>query len=117
MDVTGLWTAEIVTSSGQATGVVTLHDGTLSGGDANYYYIGSYEQEGQKISGTIRIVHFSGPLAAVFGAIRDFDFRFTGFADEDLIVARANAGRKGSALVAMRMAINLRRVSNWRVSR
>jgi len=111
VDVNGLWTVSFSTPLGEGTGVLTLLDGILAGGDANYYYSGSYVQDGSKLKGDLRVVHFAGPLTAVFGPIRELQLNFTAVAGGDLIMAQGLA----VGLLAQRLAIRMQRVAAFGV--
>jgi hypothetical protein len=115
MDVNGLWTVSLSTSQGgEGTGVLTVLNGLLRGGDANYYYVGSYEQDGSKLIGSLRIVHYHGPLTNVFGPIRDLDLNFNAVAGSDLIMGQGHAFvpiKTINALQAQHLAIRMQRVA------
>ena len=91
MEITGLWTARFSTSLGSGSGVLSISDGRIAGGDSNYYYSGSYRVDPvrKSVSGSLRVVHFYGPLTAVFGPVRDISLTFVGAIGEDLIIATA----------------------------
>ena len=108
MDINGLWTAEFA-ALGQGVGVLTVQDGKLSGGDSNYYYFGSCQQDGKKITGKLRVVHYAGALSNVFGPVRELELSFIGLADEDLIMAQGRA--HGRSVPPVPLAISLRRVA------
>jgi hypothetical protein len=111
LDVNGLWTVVFSTATGEGTGVLTLSDGKLSGGDGNYYYLGSFKQDGSKLTGSLRVVHFAGALTNVFGPVRDLQLYFTAVAGDDLIMGQALLARP-VGLGSPRMSIRLQRVSN-----
>jgi hypothetical protein len=110
VDINGLWTASFA-ALGEGTGVVTVRDGVLSGGDANYYYIGSYQQDGAKVTGKLRVVHYAGPLTNVFGPVREVELTFMGVAGDDLIMAQGTARSVSHPLPRTQLAISLRRVA------
>jgi hypothetical protein len=89
MHVDGLWTVSFSTARGEGAGVLTIGNGKLSGGDSNYFYSGSYEESGGRITGSLRVQHYFGGLTNVFGPIRDVQLQFTAAAGQDLIMGEA----------------------------
>lgn len=48
-------------------GVVVLETGRIFGGDAQYYYVGTYSVNDSKIVGQATITYFNGPRLTAFG--------------------------------------------------
>jgi hypothetical protein len=86
VDVNGLWLAEFSTQDSQGSGVIVLLNGRALGGDAHYYYAGSYSLNGAQVSGSLSVTHYSGPLNNVFGPLRSLTLSLSGAAGHDLIV-------------------------------
>jgi hypothetical protein len=51
----GKYSAWFRTPDGGGTAIVTLSDGTITGGDSFFEYSGSYEQNGDRLTATVRI--------------------------------------------------------------
>jgi hypothetical protein len=94
--VEGLWTIEFGSNAGSfGSGVVVLHQGKVQGGDANYYFIGSYERPDPEKSdpsafrGRIKVVPFLPGAKSVFNTFdRDFTVNLEGtLKDENNAVA------------------------------
>lgn len=49
----GLYKVEFETPRRKAVGIIFASDGRLHGGSSSFAYVGSYEQEGHKISGVV----------------------------------------------------------------
>lgn len=107
MDVDGLWTASFSTGSGTGTGVLTLFDSKLSGGDANYYYLGTYHSQGDRIAGTLRVMHYAGPLTGVFGPVRNLEMSFAASVRGDLMIAEGRT----PTMPGQRLVVKLQRVA------
>lgn len=77
----GLYAATFTTPLGAGTGVVTLLNGHLSGGDAGMFYVGTYEVNGDNFSARVktgRHAHTPGS-ASVFGRdVVTIDLKGTG---------------------------------------
>jgi hypothetical protein len=61
----GLWSAEFfVPPSGTGvfgSGIAVLNNGKIRGGDASYYYIGSYRIDNGIFIADVSIIYYSGP--------------------------------------------------------
>jgi len=66
--IEALWS--IVFETGDSAldgGVITFRDGKLTGGDRSYYYVGTYEIDGDTVSTAIDVVHYTGLKSPYFG--------------------------------------------------
>lgn len=64
-----LWSVEFVSNVNRfGSGVAVLESGRVLGGDAQYFYIGSYSVENGTATATVSITHYSGPPISVLGA-------------------------------------------------
>jgi hypothetical protein len=77
MLVNGKYSAWFRTPLGEGTGIVTLQDRIVSGGDTVMAYGGCYEQDGDDFSADIAIKRHSPGQLSVFG-IDDVDVELTG---------------------------------------
>lgn len=108
LSIDGLWTATFSTSIGSGTGVAVFVGGRVLGGDANYYYKGLYKLVGERIIGSLDVVHFFGPLTNVFGPVREARLDLDGAIGRDLMIISA----RNLQTPMLRMQIKLQRVSN-----
>ena len=70
MTLDALWTAEFQVRGGWTNGgVVVMENGRVFGGDRQYWYAGrlSLNQDGESISGHLKVVHYHGDRTAAFG--------------------------------------------------
>jgi hypothetical protein len=77
----GLWTIEFGSSEGvYGGGVVVFSGGKVLGGDAGYYYTGSYEMmDVDAFTATIQVKPFIDGIPSVFNTLRkDFTLNLTG---------------------------------------
>lgn len=51
----GLYKIDFETQRGGGQGVVYLKNGKIRGGDSGWYYVGTYEQEGDAFTATVRV--------------------------------------------------------------
>jgi len=51
----GLYKIDFETQRGGGQGVVYLKNGKIRGGDSGWYYTGTYEQDGDEFTATVRI--------------------------------------------------------------
>ena len=65
--LTGLWTAEFGSSAGiSGGGVAVFEEGRILGGDATYFYVGSYKLTGKDFAATLRLSPFIDGAESVF---------------------------------------------------
>ena len=87
----GLYTVETEMTDGgrgRATGVIVLVDGKIAGGDAHFYYTGSYTANNGKWRGELTTFQFAKPVGVLplFGG-REVTCGFTGtYADDGAVV-------------------------------
>ncbi|GAA3846406.1 hypothetical protein AFIC_000465 [[Pseudomonas] carboxydohydrogena] len=91
----GLYKAEFETPRGKAVGVVFAHDGRIHGGDSAFAYVGTFQQVGHTVSGTVTTLrHTNDPKAlSLFGIdsarVTLHGFEKDGFATLDGTAAEA----------------------------
>lgn len=92
----GLWTVEFGSNAGMfGSGVIVLRGGKIEGGDANYYYLGSYEPMDPEhpyplpFRAKLRVKSFLPNSESVFKTInKDFTLNLEGtFKDANTAVA------------------------------
>jgi hypothetical protein len=77
--IEALWAVAFSTPMGAfGSGVVVFETGRIFGGDALYYYLGDYTVNGNTVTGTVNVAHYSGPPANVFGPITNLTLNFQG---------------------------------------
>lgn len=102
----GLWTVEFTSNTGGAgTGAVTLEKGRMTGGDAGYYYIGSYNIDGDRISGEIKIQRYNPGHVSVFGPLERGDLKISGTVQEHLITASGKLAQNPGVTVMFKATI------------
>jgi hypothetical protein len=77
----GLWTAEFGSSAGvYGSGVVVFfQDGRIVGGDSWYFYLGTYQLDGNSLQATIDVSNFVEGVENVFKAMgRRFTLELVG---------------------------------------
>jgi hypothetical protein len=63
----GKYSAWFKTPNGEGTGMVTLSDGTITGGDSFFEYSGTYEQNGDRLIATVRTRRVCAGPPTLFG--------------------------------------------------
>lgn len=77
--IEALWSAEFLSNQDIfGSGVVIFETGRIFGGDAQYYYTGTYEIKNGTLEGKVDVVHFSGEPWSVFGTLSKFSLNLTG---------------------------------------
>lgn len=92
-----LWSIEFLSNvGGFGSGVVVLETGRILGGDAQYFYVGSYSVENHTIKATVKITHYAGQPLSVFGQANEVTLNLTGVpANDTFEVAGSVAGNPG----------------------
>ena len=74
-----LWSVEFVSNvQSFGSGIVVLETGRVLGGDAQYFYVGSYLVENGTVKATVTINHYSGPPNTIFGEAKSVTLNFSG---------------------------------------
>lgn len=77
--IDGLWTAEFGSSAGSfGGGIAVFQDGKISGGDGTYFYVGSYQIEGQVFRATLKVSPFIGGARSVFNTTGPLTLKLSG---------------------------------------
>ncbi len=77
--IEALWSVEFASNvQMQGAGVAVFETGRILGGDAGYYYIGSYKIKDSHITADIRVVNYRGGPTSIFGPIPEFNLRVAG---------------------------------------
>jgi hypothetical protein len=80
--VNGVYSVSFVgPSKSSGTGVAYLDNGTIRGGDAGYGYFGTYQDNGGKVTASLRIVQHKEGTVSVFGPVKDITLVFNGTAE------------------------------------
>jgi len=74
----GFWTVQFQTMASQGTGVVTLIDGKIFGGDAGYTYLGTYEENQDKVKARLEVRRYEDSVVSVFGTLVNFSLELNG---------------------------------------
>lgn len=62
-----LWSVQFRSSTGEfGAGVVILETGRVFGGDAQYFYLGTYEVQDDTIKAQVDVTHYAGQPFAIF---------------------------------------------------
>ena len=69
MSLEALWLMEFALAQGSWTngGVVVLETGRIFGGDSQYYYVGTYKVDRERITADVLSVHYHGERYTAFG--------------------------------------------------
>lgn len=73
MEIQGLWIVQYVGLQGSGGGAIVLINGKILGGDTGYLYIGTYQVEGNVLSGRVKVSNFLPEIPNVLGIQGDFE--------------------------------------------
>jgi hypothetical protein len=77
MLVNGKYSAWFKTPNGEGTGIVTLSNGVITGGDSFFEYSGSYEQKGDRVTAVVKTRRVCDGPPDVFG-VDEVELRLEG---------------------------------------
>jgi hypothetical protein len=86
----GNYSAWFRTPNGDGTAIVTLSDGTITGGDSFFEYSGSYEQNGDRLTATVRTRRVCDGPPSVFG-IGEVVLKLEGRLQGEMVVCAGTA--------------------------
>ncbi len=79
-----LWSVIFVVPGGNyGAGVVVLENGTVRGGDSNYFYVGTFSVKDNVITAEASINHYFGAPNNVFGNVQKTQVTLSGKIDYD----------------------------------
>lgn len=89
-----LWSLEFQSNRGfEGGGVVIFETGRVFGGDAQYYYTGTYEVKSGNITAKVKVTRYvdSGLGVSIFGTDdKEIELEFEGKVDEPVMRATGN---------------------------
>jgi len=105
----GFWTIEIGSSAGDYSGgVLFFKDGKIAGGDAGYYYLGTYEMTGD--SAFVATIHLKPFIKEALSAFKTRRKELTLFLEGSVKDANhATAKGKTDGLPDLRIGVKLER--------
>lgn len=86
----GKYAAWFKTALAQGTGIVTLANGRITGGDTVIAYSGFYEQDGDRFTAVVRTRRFCEGQPSVFG-IDEVELRLEGTSAGQMVVCKGTA--------------------------
>ena len=96
----GLYSLDLqISGRSQPGGVIVFRDGTMLGGDAHQFYVGSYMVSGSTLRGQVVVSqHAAGYGALPLNGAGELGIGFSGDFDEDGASIEGKAGNGGAGL-------------------
>lgn len=95
--IEALWSLEFVAANGNdGGGVVIFESGRIFGGDSSYYYVGSYEISGSKLTANVVVNHYFGDVNNVFGPYKKVTLELAGQVEQDQFIVQGVAKEPAS---------------------
>lgn len=76
--INGLYAVHFRAAGNEGTGVVSISDGSINGGDTGYFYQGKLNENGQGMSTTLSVSRFNPNEQSVFGPADNFELEVSG---------------------------------------
>jgi hypothetical protein len=73
MALDGLWIVQFTGKEILGSGVVVFSSGKVFGGETGFYYIGTYEADGNVVKARVKICNFDPAVASGFGIQGDYE--------------------------------------------
>jgi hypothetical protein len=89
--IDGFYIVQIQAPQGRGGGVVTLIKGKLFGGDNAFVYTGNYELDQNSFHAHLTVRNFDPDVPSLFGVPGDYELRFTGKVEGEIIQGKAIA--------------------------
>lgn len=102
--IEALWSVVFVASQNQVgSGVAVLETGRILGGDAQYYYVGTYSIEGGEMTAFVTITHFAGEPLSVFGPSTRHELVLNGKTSHDKFILTGTTKGNPSQIIAIEL--------------
>jgi hypothetical protein len=89
MAVDGFWIVEFIAAEIRGTGVVVFTNGKLFGGETGFYYIGTYEADGNLVKARVMIRKFDPTVQSGFGIFGDYEMDVSAVQQDDRMTGTA----------------------------
>lgn len=96
--IEGAWTVLFNLSGRPSSVVLTIHGNSISGGNTEYFYLGSIKPDGAKFSGSIHGQHYFGSLDPLLNSAPSFDLDMTGSVERGKMIGQAKLRGLGIAV-------------------
>ena len=89
MALDGLWIVQFTGKDILGSGVVVFSSGKLFGGETGFYYIGTYESDGQMVKARALIRNFDPAIPSGFGIPGDYEMDISAVLQDDKMTGTA----------------------------
>lgn len=92
MALDGLWIVQFTGRDILGSGVAVFSNGKVFGGETGFYYVGTYEADGNVVTARVVIRNFDPAIASGFGIAGDYEMDVSAMLQDDKM--------KGTAMIA-----------------
>jgi len=89
MALDGLWIVQFTGKDILGSGIVVFSNGKLFGGETGFYYIGTYESDGQMVKARAVIRNFDPAIPSGFGIQGDYEMDVSAKLQDDKLTGTA----------------------------
>ncbi len=89
MTMEGLWTVKFTAGQLSGSGVVVFSDGKAFGGETGFFYVGTYEVDGNIVKARVMIRNFDPAISSGFGIPGDFEMDVSAVMQGDAMTGTA----------------------------
>lgn len=88
MAVDGFWIVQFTGTEVYGSGVVVFSNGKVFGGETGFYYIGTYEANGNVVKARVMIRNFDPAIQSGFGIVGDYEMDVSTMLQDDNMMTR-----------------------------
>lgn len=99
-----LWSVEFVSNvQSFGAGVAVLETGRVLGGDAQYFYVGTYQVENAIANAEVKVTHYAGQPNSIFGQAKQFTLKLSGKPGSAYFELYGHVVENSALLIGMRL--------------
>lgn len=89
MPIEGFWVIKFTAAQIYGSGVALFSDGKVYGGETGFYYLGTYEADGNVVKARVLIRNFDPTIPSGFGIPSDYEMDVSAMLDGDTMSGTA----------------------------
>jgi hypothetical protein len=94
MPIEGFWIIKFTAAQIYGSGVAVFSDGKVYGGETGFYYLGTYEADGDVVKARVLIRNFDPTIPSGFGILGDYEMDVSAMLEGDTMTG--DSGGHGS---------------------
>jgi hypothetical protein len=105
VSIEALWSVEFISNTQiVGAGVAVLETDRIFGGDSQYFYVGDYKSERGVTTANIKVTHYAGAYASIFGPTKEFHLTLKGTPSRDQFELHGHVVGMRDLTISMRLS-------------